>query len=463
MQSKSKQLAHEEYCRWFWMISRLLISIVFFSIARPLYALDGHPEPESLFANREFWIVVLLGLSVALLVVLGMFAWNRSLKSLVNLRTQELRRQLAERKRAEEAFRESQSLLSTMIESAPFDFWAIGRDGRYILVNSVSVERYGDIVGKKPEEICHDPDMLAIWQENNRRAFGGELVKGDVKFTLAGVERFFHNIIAPIRDGDQIKGILGVNIDIAERMRMEEELRQARDELELRVRERTAELEKANEELRGFPSMLIAAQEEERKRLGAELHDSVGQTIVAVKLWVEAAIMAKDEGQLNEALGKLKSVAPTLGNAIREIRVIYTGLRPTMLDNLGLVATLRWFCKEFEKLHPEHVMNLETTIEEKDIPEELKVVIFRIAQESLNNVAKHSKAGRVTVTFSNTAGKIELMVTDNGMGMDPIIQANTVRSLGLASMRERAETTGGSFSAESTPGQGTTIRACWQV
>jgi len=246
---------------------------------------------------------------------------------------------------------------------------------------------------------------------------------------------------------------------------MEEELRKSRDELELRVQKRTEALRKANEELRRFPSMLISAQEEERKRLGAELHDGIGQTLVAVKLWVEAALLAKKEEHFEEALEKLQQVAPSLQNVIKETRVIYTGLRPTMLDHLGLISTLQWFTREFQNLHPNCSIRLQTTIEEESIPEELKVVIFRIAQEALNNIAKHSKARRVDISLSRNGDEIELVISDNGVGMDLnlILQTSTGKSLGLTSMRERAELTSGSFSIESTLGEGTAVRVCWPL
>ena len=291
------------------------------------------------------------------------------------------------------------------------------------------------------------------------------LVKADVKCAFAGVESFYHNIVAPIRDGDQISGILGVNIDISERKMMEEELRKSRNELELRVKERTAALEKANDELRRIPSRLIAAQEEERKRLAAELHDSIGQTLAAMKLWIEMAVKQRDEGDCGAALNSLDQFVPILQHSIEETRSIYMGLRPSMLDSMGLVAALEWLRREWMRLYPDRHIELETGAEEEEIPKILKVIIFRIVQEALNNIAKLSKAEWVDILLSKRDAQIELVVSDDGVGMDveQILRTATARSLGLTSMRERAELTGGDFTIESAPGEGTTIRANWPI
>jgi PAS domain S-box-containing protein len=249
------------------------------------------------------------------------------------------------------------------------------------------------------------------------------------------------------------------------RKQAEIELKKAHDELDLRVQERTAELAKANEELRQIPSKLISVQEEERKRLASELHDSIGQTLAAVKFWVEMTLKLRDAGDGNAALKHLEQFVPVLQRSIEETRNIYMGLRPTILDNVGLLATLEWLRQECMKLYPGRHIELETGVAEEEIPENLKVNIFRIAQEALNNIAKHSQAEWVDISLSNNGGEIELVVSDEGMGMDLdlVIQTSTSGSLGLTSMRERAELTGGSFSIESSPGEGTTIRASWPL
>jgi len=224
-------------------------------------------------------------------------------------------------------------------------------------------------------------------------------------------------------------------------------------------------LEKANQELRQIPSKLIAVLEEERKRLASELHDSIGQTLAAMKFQIEMVLKLKDEGDGSAAWKRLEQFVPILQQSIEETRRIYMGLRPTMLDSMGLLATLGWLRRECMKVYPQRHIELEAGIAEEEVPESLKVNVFRIAQEALNNIAKHSKAEWVDISLLRDGGKIELVVSDDGVGMDLdiIMQTGNATSLGLTSMRERAELTGGSFSIGSTPGEGTTIRAFWPI
>ena len=122
---------------------------------------------------------------------------------------EELRRRVAalespeaERRQTEKALRESQAVLQAAIDCLPFNFFAIGLDGRYMLQNAVSkAQQRADVIGKLPEEVCPNEHDLAIWLDNNRRAFAGEKVEGEVTLSLGGEERFYYNVIAPIRDG----------------------------------------------------------------------------------------------------------------------------------------------------------------------------------------------------------------------------------------------------------------------
>ena len=161
-------------------------------------------------------------------------------------------RDITDRKRAEKELATSKAILQAAFDSLPFDFAAVGLDGRYMLQNATSKANWGDAIGKPPDEVCTNKDDLSIWLDNHRRAFGGEKVEGEVGLTIKGKQRFCHHVTVPIWNEGCIQGILGVNIDITDRKRAEEALQKAHDELERRVEERTAELKRANDELAVF-------------------------------------------------------------------------------------------------------------------------------------------------------------------------------------------------------------------
>ncbi|EXI68373.1 MAG: Sensor protein ZraS [Candidatus Accumulibacter adjunctus] len=123
-----------------------------------------------------------------------------------------------------DALRESEARLRTAIESIPFDFFLIDGNGRYVLQNSASRRLWGDVVGKRPADIAADPKQLALWLDNNRRALAGEIVKEESRVTCGDEERFVHTIIAPITDDGETRGLVGLNIDVTDRKRMEEGL-----------------------------------------------------------------------------------------------------------------------------------------------------------------------------------------------------------------------------------------------
>jgi signal transduction histidine kinase len=141
-------------------------------------------------------------------------------------------------------------------------------------------------------------------------------------------------------------------------------------------------------------------------------------------------------------------------------------LRPSMLDDLGLLPTLSWFCRRFQAIYSAIRIEQETDIREEEVPDALKIVIYRITQEAMNNIAKHSKADLVRLCLRRIDGATEVVVEDNGQGFD-LKKVMSLKSqwqgLGLTSMRERVEFSGGSFAIESTAGEGTVIRASWPL
>jgi signal transduction histidine kinase len=141
-------------------------------------------------------------------------------------------------------------------------------------------------------------------------------------------------------------------------------------------------------------------------------------------------------------------------------------LRPSMIDDLGILPTINWFCREFEQTYASIRIEKHLPLQEQDVPDSLKIVLFRMLQEALNNVAKHSKATRVDLHLRKAGDTVEMVAQDNGQGFslrEALSKHGVHRGLGLASMRERAELSGGTFSIDSAPGKGTTVRAAWPL
>jgi signal transduction histidine kinase len=166
-------------------------------------------------------------------------------------------------------------------------------------------------------------------------------------------------------------------------------------------------------------------------------------------------------GKSEEALELLEQFIPTLQFSIDETRTIYMGLRPKLLDDFGVIAAMNWYRLELMKLYPGFHIEPEIRVEETDIPEHLKVAIFRISQEAMNNTAKHAGAEWVDLVLVKHDQVIELSITDDGIGFDLDDVPGCERSYGLSGMKERTEQTGGRFTVESVPGEGTTVRAVW--
>jgi signal transduction histidine kinase len=221
-------------------------------------------------------------------------------------------------------------------------------------------------------------------------------------------------------------------------------------------------LRRSEAQLKCLSSQLLTVQETERKRVALELHDSLGQILSAVKFGVESTLVHMERGTIKP--GALEPLVPLIQHAIQEVRRIYTTLRPTLLDDLGIGATLNWYCREFLSLHPQLEIVKHIEVDETAVPEPIKIIIYRLVQDGLENVAVHSQATRVIVSLLKVDAGIELSVEDNGIGFhevsEPSPQVNPT-GLGLPSMKERTELSGGIFRCESVRGNGTRLVAFW--
>lgn len=219
------------------------------------------------------------------------------------------------------------------------------------------------------------------------------------------------------------------------------------------------ELKTSAERLRSISAQLLSAQENERKRIARELHDSIGQSLAAIKFVLEKKI-----SQLNSTanfLGtKLEDIVPMIQNTMEEIRRISMDLWPAILDDLGLLSGINYFCRQFGEIYSAIKIDKDLSVAEDAVPASLKIVIYRILQEALNNIAKYSKADKVLISLHKKNNHLELAIADNGIGFD--YQA-LPKGMGLVSMKERVELSGGNFALDSLPGKGTTIKATWLI
>jgi PAS domain S-box-containing protein len=279
------------------------------------------------------------------------------------------------------------------------------------------------------------------------------------------------------KEGSFFTGILR---DITVRKRMEKDLRQAREDLEMRVQERTANLgqavkvlraeindrkraEKAlresETELRRLSAELISAQEKERRKIARDLHDGIGQILSAAKFSLERQLDLNEKGQAPSRQA-LQPVIEQVQSSIEEVRRISSDLWPSILDDLGLLMAVNWFCRNFQGIYAAIQVEKEIRIQENEIPRSLKIVIYRVLQEAMNNVAKYSQTQTVQLFLQKADGRIDLRVKDLGLGFD---LENATKGLGLASMKERTELAGGTFQISSTRGEGTVVHASWPV
>ncbi|MEW6442399.1 MAG: ATP-binding protein [bacterium] len=220
----------------------------------------------------------------------------------------------------------------------------------------------------------------------------------------------------------------------------------------------TGKLQASEKRLRDLSVQLLAAQEEERRRMALEIHDGLSSTLSAAKHRVER-ILADGANH-----PEWQEVAAQLSRTMEESRRVQMALRPSVLDDLGMLPALNWLVRETVQAYPHIRVEKQFGLEENDIPEYLKTVIFRVSQEAVNNIAKHSAANLVNLSLQKVDSRIELSIQDNGRGFDPAeASGRTQKGLGLLGMRERTELSGGFFHIESARGKGTMIRATWRL
>jgi signal transduction histidine kinase len=227
------------------------------------------------------------------------------------------------------------------------------------------------------------------------------------------------------------------------------------EELEARVRERTAELVTAGERLQALSARLQNLQEEERAHMAREIHDELGQQLTSMKMDVAQLNKAIERNNPAALRERVQGLSALLDAMIQTVRRIATDLRPPMLDDFGLLAAVEWQTQEFAR-RTGIVCHYSANVRELPLAAPMATALFRILQEALTNIARHARARQVEVTLAQEPGTLRLWVRDDGQGLSDRQRLGT-GSLGLLGMRERARQLGGEVSLDSTPGAGTTL------
>jgi PAS domain S-box-containing protein len=385
----------------------------------------------------------------------------RSLGDAFNLMTghlfranEDLREEIASRRKTEEALRMSEDRFRTIVEDAPIGIGLTDTSGRLAHTNAALQE----MLGFDGVELA-DRTLADIVDQNEPLGDRlGSPLDGGGTFGRYQSE-------APCRRKDGSIAWINLNVsrlqadpahgpcsiimleDITERKQMELKLNRAeRDRLLA---------------LRRFALSVQKAQEDERARIARELHDDLCQRLTGMKFRVEVLedrLIPADR----RAGRRLRDFAQELDRTIVDVRRISSNLRPSVLDDFGLVTALRLLCRDFEKTHSIRTTFEEGTIPSRRVDPSIEIALYRIAQEALSNIARHAGATAVTLRLTDDRDSLSLVVEDNGKGFDRERAARSKpagHGIGLVSMRERTELLGGAFDLQSGEGIGTVVRS----
>jgi len=373
---------------------------------------------------------------------------------------------LTQRKRAEEALRRSEELFRTLADSLPHLCWMAHKDGHVFWFN----QRFYDYTGATLEQIggwrwnsLHDPHLLpAIMERWQKSLDTGQPF--EMEFPLRrwdGTFRWFLTRIHPVLDLEgKVSRWFGANIDIQEQRDIRQSLTEAQQELEKRVELRTAELNTANDSLRELSGRLLRIQDDERRHIARELHDSVGQLLAAVSMNT-TAVSSESYKLTPVAAAAVNENANMLEEITREIRTLSYLLHPPLLDEVGLASALSWYIKGFSD-RSKIAVTIELPPRFGRLAEDLEISIFRVVQECLTNIHRHSGSPTATIYLFQQSHQIQVQVRDAGKGI-PLSKQHALAisssgGVGFRGMRERLRQLGGTLVIESNE-NGTLITA----
>jgi len=233
--------------------------------------------------------------------------------------------------------------------------------------------------------------------------------------------------------------------------------------LDQKVEERTAALtaevgerKRAEEALRTLAVQLSDAEEAERTRIAADIHDSIGQSLSVLK--INLGVLADRIGGTSQPPGDLAESLHLIDDIVKQVRTFTFKIHPAMLEDLGLMPTLHWFADQFEA-HPGTQVTVSESGERQPLPAALATYLFRAIKELVSNAAKHGRAKEIVIAVHWRSGGLRIVIDDDGSGFDPVqaLAPQNRRGLGLAGIRERLLSLDGHLAVESKPGEGTRV------
>jgi PAS domain S-box-containing protein len=371
-----------------------------------------------------------------------------------------------ERKRVEEALRDSDRRFREMINALPAAIYTTDVHGRLTHFNPAAVELSGrtPILGTdhwcvtwklyRPDgtPLPHDECPMAVALRENRLVRGEEAIAERPD----GTRIWFMPYPTPLRDGQgRVVGGINMLVDITERKEAEKQLRLLNADLEERVAVRTRELVHSQNQLRKLASDLSIAEERERRRVAGELHDYLAQLLVATRMKVNQARHGRSGARLSDVLDEVDEM---LDQSLTYTRTLVSQLSPPVLHEFGLAAALKWLGEQM----PRQGLMVSSTIdaESLNVTENQAVLLFQSARELLLNVVKHARTDRACLQLESRHGELKVTIMDQGCGFDPSSlkgAAASQNAFGLFSIRERMESLGGRLEIAARPGHGTTV------
>lgn len=346
---------------------------------------------------------------------------------------------ITEKQKAQQQIKKEKELANGIIESLPGLFYLVDETGKYLRWNKLK-----EIITGYTAREMSQMNSLDFFEEKEKEfvrqklkeglANGSTSIEAHIVAKNGQKTLYYFTGIAIEYEGKRC--LMGTGIDISDRKKAEEQIKQS------------------YEQVRQLTEYIQTIREEERTHIAREIHDELGQQLTVLKMdasWLNKKLSSSEEGVKQ----KLKDLLELLDGTVRTVRKISSELRPSLLDDMGLVAAMEWHLKEFERRVP---VKTKFSMPQPDLnlSDTTKTGLFRIFQESLTNVARHADAKKVEVKLQQQNGNVILSIKDDGKGFDKEKAANK-KTLGILGMEERSFMMGGSYQINSKPGEGTLV------